>query len=70
DRIAVLERGRIVEQGSHDSLIARNGRYRRLSDLQFGHEPAVTNPTRWSDPIGEPMRLPANNLTRAGRSRS
>lgn len=34
DRIMVVERGRIVEQGSHDALIALGGRYRALHDLQ------------------------------------
>ena len=35
DRILVFENGRIVEQGSHDMLIARpNGVYRRLHDVQ------------------------------------
>jgi subfamily B ATP-binding cassette protein MsbA len=35
DRIVVLVRGAIVEQGTHDELLARNGDYRRLHDLQF-----------------------------------
>ncbi|WP_093840412.1 ABC transporter ATP-binding protein [Streptomyces aidingensis] len=35
DRILVLERGRIVEQGTHDELLAAGGRYRELHDTQF-----------------------------------
>ena len=34
DRICVLENGKVVELGSHDELIALNGRYRTMFDLQ------------------------------------
>ena len=35
DRIVVMEHGRIVEQGDHESLVGRNGLYARLARLQF-----------------------------------
>jgi ATP-binding cassette, subfamily B, bacterial len=34
DRIYVLHEGRLVEQGSHDELIAAGGRYAELFTLQ------------------------------------
>ena len=36
DRILVLEHGRLVEEGTHSSLIAAGGLYARLAELQFG----------------------------------
>ena len=34
--ILVLDRGRVIERGTHDELLARRGAYHRLHALQFG----------------------------------
>jgi subfamily B ATP-binding cassette protein MsbA len=39
DQILVLERGRIVERGTHQELLGRRGAYFRLYSLQFRDEP-------------------------------
>ena len=38
DRILVLDKGRIVEQGTHASLVRDGGLYARLAELQFRSE--------------------------------
>ena len=38
DRILAIDNGRIVESGSHDQLMAADGLYRRLYDMQFRNE--------------------------------
>ncbi|HKB14279.1 MAG TPA: ABC transporter ATP-binding protein [Vicinamibacterales bacterium] len=38
DQILVLEHGEIVERGTHDELLAVNGRYRQLYDKQYRFE--------------------------------
>ena len=35
DKIIVIEKGKVVENGSHIELYEKNGLYRRLYDIQF-----------------------------------
>ena len=40
DRIVVIDAGRVVEQGTHAELLAMEGRYSQLYELQFAEMPA------------------------------
>ena len=38
DHILVLEKGRVVEEGTHEELIGHNGLYRRVYDIQMSQD--------------------------------
>ena len=46
DRIVVLDRGRIVESGTHQELLTRGGLYRRLHEMQFFEAGTDVEPAR------------------------
>jgi ATP-binding cassette subfamily B protein len=38
DKILVMDKGQLAEMGSHQELLALNGKYRKLYELQFAAE--------------------------------
>ena len=60
DQILVLEHGEIVERGTHDELLAVNGRYRQLYDKQYRFEKdRFINPGEDFTPEPEKVVAPA-----------
>ena len=49
DRIIVLDRGRIIEEGSHDALMAQGGHYADLYNTYFRHQSLAYLETRRKD---------------------
>jgi subfamily B ATP-binding cassette protein MsbA len=43
DQIAVLDQGRVVEVGTHEELLQKNGHYSRLYSMQFGEQQESTS---------------------------
>jgi ATP-binding cassette subfamily B protein len=59
DLILVLHKGRIVEQGSHEELLARGSRYAALIHSQLGAEPGgAAEPERQARPVACALSLP------------
>jgi ATP-binding cassette subfamily C protein CydCD len=61
DQIIVLDQGRIIEQGTHNELLAKNGTYASMVkayELQVtGYKLQVENP-----PVSQPSQQPSTNL--------
>ena len=57
DQILVMEHGEIVERGTHDALLAANGRYRQLYDKQYKLETnRFVNPGEdWTPEVPRPV---------------
>jgi subfamily B ATP-binding cassette protein MsbA len=51
DAIVVLERGQIIETGTHKELLEKGGTYKKLYELQFAEEESATNDTNIKNKI-------------------
>ena len=56
DRIIVLDRGRIVEEGSHEALMAQGGHYAQLYNTYFRHQSPDYKPGEGFVPVLIPAR--------------
>ncbi len=60
DRIIVLEKGKVIEMGSHNELIKNNGFYKRIFDIQVSIEDEIS---RDIDGAANPKRQRTTNKT-------
>jgi subfamily B ATP-binding cassette protein MsbA len=59
DKILVLDKGRIVEEGNHEELMAKHGLYAHLHDIQF-RENEVDETENADDPANADLTLEAS----------
>ncbi len=55
DRIIVLDRGRIVEEGSHNALMSQGGHYALLYNTYFRHQSPDYKPGEGFVPVLVPL---------------
>ncbi|MBN2145818.1 MAG: ABC transporter ATP-binding protein [Anaerolineales bacterium] len=61
DRILVLEKGRLIEEGSHHSLLAQGGHYAHLYNTYFRHQSLEYKPEGLDAYLAERQRIRAEN---------
>ncbi len=70
DEILVLDRGRIVERGTHKDLLEQGGLYRHLYELQFSEEASLSGAGTTPDmeKAGDPVETPVSGPIPASTS--
>ncbi len=56
DCIVVLEAGQVVEQGTHDDLLARGGKYAAMWAAQSDDDQSVVRYGLWEDRVPDPLK--------------
>jgi len=69
DKIVVMDRGGVVDQGSHDELLARGGIYADLYRLQFQDGMALVDPAGVAAQIRKPVEDTVRPMSWLGRLR-
>jgi len=70
DKIVVMDRGNVVDQGSHDELLDRGGIYADLYRLQFQGGKALIDPAGVAAQIREPIEATERQMTWLRRLRA
>ncbi len=58
DRIVVMEKGKIIEDGNHKSLLAQSGHYALLYNTYFRHQSIDYRPSGMDELLAVKMKLP------------
>lgn len=70
DKIVVMERGAVVDQGTHDELLARGGIYADLYRLQFQDGKTLVDPVGVAAQIRQPVEETTRGISWLGRLRA
>jgi ATP-binding cassette, subfamily B, bacterial MsbA len=70
DKIVVMERGAVVDQGTHDELLARGGIYADLYRLQFQDGKTLVDPAGVAAQVRQPVQETTRTMSWLGRLRA
>jgi ATP-binding cassette subfamily B protein len=65
DRIVVMEKGSIIEEGNHDGLLKQNGHYATLYNTYFRHQSLDYRPDWVDDQRTAKLQITLDNPTKS-----